>query len=289
MNAIQINTADGYPITATYFEPAQKNKKTIVISTGVGLPQRFFFNFAKWLASKGYDAYTFDYRGIGLSKSKRLKGMKASYYDWTNHDFTSVTAYAKKMHPSNTLLHVGHSFGGNSLGMSTAFQHYDKFLTIGSQYGYYKNFPAKMQWIILLGFGGLVPLLNSILGYFPSNWIGLGEPLPKQIAADWGTLLLNKESMLSLANKYKENHYKKLTQPMLLVSIDDDNFAPKKSVDVLAEKVFFNAKVERLHIVPKNYHIRKLGHNDFFRKRHKELLWPIVTTWFETSTKNIKV
>lgn len=281
MKEITITTSDAYKIVAHRFDPASPREYTFVIAGGVGLPQRFFFNFATWLAQQGCTAYTFDYRGIALSRPKTLKGMHASYHDWTSKDFAALTDYAKDRHPQNNMFFIGHSFGGNSLGMATAYRHYDKFLMVGSQYGYYKYFPFKMQVLIYFGFRIMAPILTSVMGYFPSGWIGLGEPLPSGIALDWAVVLLHKESVLALADRNGENHYKEITRPMLVISIDDDNFAPKKSVDILAEKVFTHAKVKRLHIVPEDYGIKHLGHNDFFRKKHKEQLWPIVTDWFK--------
>ncbi len=280
MTEISIRTSDNYVITAHRFDTTDPKGLVFVVAGGVGLPQRFFFNFAKWLAQQGGVAYTFDYRGIALSRPPNLRGMKASYHDWTTKDFTALTEYVKKQHPDDRLLLVGHSFGGNSLGMATAYKHYEKFLMVGSQYGYYKYFPFRMQLLINFGFRFMAPVLTSIMGYFPSRWIGLGEPLPSRIALDWAIVLLNRESLLALADHNGENHYEKITQPILAISIDDDNFAPRKSVDVLGQKVFINAALQRMHIVPREYGLKQIGHNDFFRKKHEEHLWPIVTDWF---------
>ncbi|WP_411030939.1 alpha/beta fold hydrolase [Spongiimicrobium sp. 3-5] len=281
MKKIKIITADNYQITAHRFGDLPHTDKTFVIAGGIGLPQWFFFNFAEWLSHQGCTAYIFDYRGISMSKPPTLKGMHATLHDWATKDFVALTDYVRKEHPNSTLFHVGHSFGGNSLGMATAYRHYTRFLMVGSQYGYYKNFPLHMQLSIFLGFGFLVPFLSPLLGYFPSNRIGLGHPLPKRVALDWATLLLDKGSVFTVAERYGENHYHNITQPILAISIDDDTFAPKKSVDVLAEKGFGNAAVTRLHLVPDDYGIKRLGHNNFFRKKYKEQLWPIVTEWFQ--------
>ncbi|MFD0862264.1 hypothetical protein ACFQ1M_08580 [Sungkyunkwania multivorans] len=280
MKHISVKTTKSRSITATYFEPNHSNGKTVIIAGGVGLPQRFFFNFASFLAEKGCNAYTFDYRDIALSKTMKISKSDSNYKDWAQ-DFKSVTLFAKESHPNDTLLHVGHSFGGNSLGLSDAYQHFECSLMIGSQYGYYRNFPLNMQLAILAGFGIVAPLSSYTLGYFPAKQLGLGEPLPKQIALDWGTLLLHKRSMLAIADKYEENHYHNIENSMLLISLDDDNFAPKKSVDALADKAFKNAPVERIHILPSDYGLRQIGHNDFFRKKNKEHLWHIATDWFQ--------
>ncbi|MFP2994690.1 alpha/beta hydrolase [Spongiivirga sp. MCCC 1A20706] len=282
MTHISITTEDGQDICATYFKPEKPTNKTVVIAGGVGLPQRFFFKFASWLATKGCDAYTFDYRGIALSKDKELTEFHAGYFEWTNYDFKGITSHIKSVHPENNNYLIGHSFGGNSLGMSTAYKCYDKFLFVGSQFGYYRNFPWYMQISILLGFGLFVGFITPLYGYFPSKLVGLGEPLPKQVAYDWRTLLLHKNSVLALAKDH--NYYSEITQPTLMISIDDDNFAPKKAVDTLAEHVFVNAKVKRKHLEVKKLGIKKLGHNNFFRKKHEHLLWPIVSNWFQINT-----
>lgn len=280
MQQISILTADNQQITATYFKPKKANGKVVVIAGGVGMAQRFFFKFATWLAEQGCHAYTFDFRGIALSHTTPIKKLNAGYFEWTNYDFIAITNHVKNQHPDNTFYLVGHSFGGNSIGLSEAYKTYDKFLLVGAQYGYYKNFPLHMQFMIWLGFGIIVGVLTPLYGYFPSKLVGLGEPLPKQVAYDWRTLLLHKKSMLGLAKKFKKNYYDRITQPMLMISIDDDNFAPKKAVDTLAEDVFINAAITRKHLEVKELGIKKLGHNDFFRRKHKQLLWPIVTDWF---------
>ncbi|WP_430907761.1 alpha/beta hydrolase family protein [Maribacter sp. 2-571] len=280
MNKETVITSDGFPITAHMFKAKNASGNTVVISGGVGLPQRFFFKFAKWLSEQGCRVYTFDYRGIAFSKKGAIAKLEASYKEWAQQDFKAVTEHAKNACPENNMLHIGHSFGGNSLGLGDAYLHYDRFLTVASQFGYFRNFPGKMQLVILVGFGFLMPVLTMVMGYFPSPWFGLGEALPKQVARDWGIMLLRKRSMLDLAKRYGENYYPKIEGPMLMLSIDDDTFAPKKSVDVLANEVYRNAKVERMHLVPKTFGLSKIGHNDFFRQRHQEQLWPIVTNWF---------
>ncbi|NER16468.1 alpha/beta hydrolase family protein [Spongiivirga citrea] len=280
MRQVSITTADDQQITTTYFKPKNPSGKTIVIAGGVGLPQHFFYKLAIWLAEQGCDTYTFDYRGIALSKTTALNETNAGYFEWTNYDFMAITRHVKNKHTNNKQYLIGHSFGGNSIGLSEAYKSYDKFLFIGSQFGYFKNFPSHMQLLILIGFGLIVGFLTPIFGYFPSKYVGLGEALPKQVAYDWRTLLLSKKSVLGLAEKFQSNHYDKITQPMLMISIDDDNFAPKKTVDALAKQVFVNADITRKHLEVKELGIKKLGHNDFFRSKHKQLLWPIVSAWF---------
>jgi predicted alpha/beta hydrolase len=76
---IIVTASDGYKLTATIKEPeSQAIKGVVQIQCCAGLKQSFYSNFATYLSENGYVTITFDYRGIGKSKPKTLKGFDAS-------------------------------------------------------------------------------------------------------------------------------------------------------------------------------------------------------------------
>ncbi len=281
MESYTIRSYDGYPISVNEFIPSTPNNKTVVFAPAVAVPQKFYFSMAKYLSDKGCNVFTFDYRGIGSSMSQSLQSLKNhGYFSWAG-DFKAVSKFVKEEYANNEQYMIGHSYGGNSIGFSDAYQYYDKYLTIASQYGYYKHFKLKMQLLILINFGLFVPLTTSFLGYYPSSWFGLGKSLTTQVAKDWAKFLLHPDSMLHFTKQSKTTYYENIKNPMLLVSIEDDLFAPKKSVDILGKKVYQNATVTRKHLIPSKYGLKAIGHFDFFRKKNENFLWPIVNEWFE--------
>ncbi len=281
MESYTIHSFDGFPISVHKFTPKSPNNKTIVFAPAVAVPQKFYFHLAEHLAQKGCNVFTFDYRGIGSSMSQSIQSLKDhGYFSWAG-DFKEVSRYAKEEFPNNQQYAIGHSYGGNSLGFSDVYQYYDKYLTIASQFGYYKHFKLKMQLLILINFGIFVPLTTFILGYYPSGWFGLGKPLTTKVAKDWAKFLLHPDSMLSFTKESNTTFYENIKEPMLLVSIEDDLFAPKKSVDILGKRVYSNALVTRKHLKPRDYNLKEIGHFDFFRKKNQDILWPIVSEWFE--------
>jgi len=281
MESYTIKAADHYPISVHEFTPSLSNQKTIVFAAAVGVRQRFYFAMAKYLSQKGCHVFTFDYRGIGDSRSKPIRTLKDyGFFSWGG-DFRAVSEYIKNKFPEHKQYMIGHSYGGNSIGFSDAYQYYDKYMTVGSQFAFYKNFSLSIQLQIKLNFKVFVPMSTALFGYYPSHIFGLGNPLPTQAAKDWATFLLHPDSMLFFAKKNKVSFYQEIKSPMLLVSIEDDPFAPSKSVDILGDQVYSAAKVTRKHLMPKEYRLKKIGHFDFFRIKNKEILWPIVEDWFD--------
>ncbi len=281
MESYTIHSFDNYPIAIHEFVPVTPNNITIVFAPAVAVPQKYYFSMAKYLANKGCNVFTFDYRGIGSSMSKSIQSLKThGFFSWAS-DFKAVSRYVKDEFPNNKQYMIGHSFGGNSLGFSDAYQYYDRYLMIASQFGFYKHFKLKMQFLIYLNFKIFVPLTTAMLDYYPSGWFGLGRPITTKAAKDWITYLLHPDSMLHLAKSQANSHYQDIKAPMLLVSIEDDVFAPKKSVDILGDRVYCNADVTRKHIIPSEYNLKTIGHFDFFRKKNQDILWPIVEEWFQ--------
>jgi len=281
MESYTVKSTDDYPISVHEFVPKLSNNKTIVFAPAVAVPQKFYFSMATYLAQKGCNVFTFDYRSIGSSISQSIQSLKEyGFFSWAM-DFKAVSKYAKEEFPDNTQYMIGHSYGGNSVGFSDAFQYYDKYLTIGSQFGFYKHFTLKMRALIYLNFKFFVPLTTSILGYYPSSWFGLGRPLTTKAAKDWATFLLHPDSMLHFTKGSSETYYEDIKESMLLISIDDDLFAPRKSVDILSERVYKNAETTRKHLKPSDYNLKTIGHFDFFRKKNQDILWPIIDEWFQ--------
>ncbi|TPN89041.1 alpha/beta hydrolase family protein [Aquimarina algicola] len=280
MQSYSIPSFDDYPIAVNEFIPENPKRITIVFAPAIAIPQKFYFNMATHYATKGCHVFTFDFRGIGDSNSKNITSLKKhGFFSWAR-DFKTVSAYCNSKYHDHEQYMIGHSFGGNSVGFSDAHQYYDKYLTIGSQFGFYKYFALKMKWLIYLNFKFFIPITTSILGYYPSGWFGLGHPLPAKAARDWSIYLLHPDSMLHFTKGKEETYYNEIESSMLLVSIDDDLFAPKICVDILGDRVYKNAKVTRKHLLPSEYSLKNIGHFDFFRKKNQDILWPIIDEWF---------
>ncbi|MEM9982609.1 MAG: alpha/beta fold hydrolase [Bacteroidota bacterium] len=274
----QIKTTDQYKITISTFAPKKPNQRVVLISAATGIKQSFYYHFAAFLSQKGYTVITYDYRGIGQSKQGSLRKLDASMVDWAAKDTQATIQFIFRHYPDYKKILIGHSFGGNSMGLCAEAQYFDAYVTVASQFGYWRHFEKKKQGKLLWFFYVVMPLLSRLVGYFPANYKQLGENLPRKVALDWVTLITHPDSMLEIAKRH-HNYYPNIKQPMLMISIEDDWMAPQKAVDTLAQRAYTNAAIERKHITLKETGTSYIGHVSFFKRKFQHNLWNIPIQW----------
>lgn len=94
---------------------ADQAKGTILVASATGVLQGFYRRFAEYAVSHGFDVVTFDYRGIGRSAPRSLKGFEMDFRDWAVKDLGALID--RLDHESAPLYLVGHSYGGHALGL----------------------------------------------------------------------------------------------------------------------------------------------------------------------------
>ncbi|MCU0426485.1 MAG: alpha/beta fold hydrolase [Candidatus Kapabacteria bacterium] len=280
MQTFNVQKEDGSSITATQFLPEKPCGRTLLISPATGMKQTFYYAFAEYFATLGYHVFTYDYSGIGLSKEGSLRGSMVSYSTWGKDDFPAMVRTIKEAHPDNKRYLVGHSLGGNILGLTDVASTFDGIVTVASQHGYWRNFHASNRWGVWFIFAVSMPFLTKLFGYFPAKTHGLGEDLPRYVLRDWSKVILSPNGVESLAaspNEWRRN----LQTPLLCISLDDDTYAPKQTVDNLAFRCYSETAVERLHITPVEVQVKAIGHLNFFRRQFQSTLWQLPHEWFE--------
>lgn len=277
MKTITLNTQDYYPIIATVFEPKVPNGKLLLVNSATGVRQQTYYPFAQFFAENGYLVLTYDYRGVSLSKPKQLKGFKASMKTWGNTDYKAVTDYILENYPHHRKFLIGHSVGALILGMNKDSEIFEKFCFVATQNTYFRHLNPKIQLLSIIGFGFYQPIISNILGYFKTYFVNLGESLPKGVANDWRILLMNKKSINKLLEK-TPNFSKNLTQEVLFIHLEDDEWITKQGMRQLMTETFPNMKPTYRTIKVSESTGEEIGHINFFRAKHSKL-WEIPLNW----------
>lgn len=279
ITSYSIPARDGFILDATLFEP-EAPKACVQINPATGVKKEFYTNFATYLAEQGYAVLIFDYRGIGKSRPKSLRGFKARNHEWGQKDMAAVLDWFDHRYPHLKKYFIGHSAGGQQLGFMDNHHKVAKAISISSSTGYWQWLSSPYKYFTLLVWYVLVPGTVHTLGYVPSSWFGLGEDLPKGVALEWRSWCLKKDYYRDFLGKTIEKFFfDDIKFPIHFLFPSDDNIATDRSVESL-KSFYRNAltTVEKLN--PKDIGRKSIGHFGFFSRASRETLWPRVTAYF---------
>lgn len=267
---------DGVQLAATLFEPAAPNGAAVLVNAGTGIPRQFYGAFAQHLAAHGFAVLTYDYRGIGQSEAPRAATME----EWGGIDQPSMIEHLARLAPGSALGLVGHSFGGQVLGLADNIARLDAAVLICSQSGHWRHWPAGRRRLRMLALWWLlIPGLTAMTGRFPGSWIGTAD-LPANIARSWARWGRSPHYVCDARGRALRPHNDDVTFPLRWMSFSDDPIAPLGAVEAL-RPYYPNAAVERLHLSPAELGAESVGHFGFFRKSMPRRPWDDVAGWLE--------
>jgi predicted alpha/beta hydrolase len=288
---ITIPATDGYSLAATLFLPRGAKRHAVVISSATATPRKIYRGFAGYLAHRGCAVLTYDYRGIGDSrqravegyyKPKSLTGFKADMADWATLDITAAVAWMRERYHNLPLGYVGHSFGGQTLGLLANNAEVSRALLVAAQAGYWKLMasPERYRVFGMLNYVG-VPLTTA-LGYAP-GWAGVGMDLPKGVFLQWAKWVNSPRYLFDDKTLAALGNFANYKGAMRALCFSDDPWATRPAVELLCS--FYSAtKPELVALTPADLGVPKLGHFGFFRPEHRDTLWRGAAEWLEAET-----
>jgi predicted alpha/beta hydrolase len=275
---IEIPTTDGRPLAATLFSPTVTPRAHVIVHGATAVPQRFYRDWATHLAERGVEVLTYDYRGIGRSRTLPLASERVTMSDWID-DAQATQRWLANRRLDAPLVVMGHSFGGQIATVLAPAA--DAIITVGAQGGYVGRYDARRkQWYAAV-MRGLIPALTRGFGYLP-GWAGLGEDLPPGVARQWARWCSHPEYLLSELPHLRAR-MAAWEGPLFALTVDDDTFATPKNVKWLLDR-FESATIEHDDLRVADLELPAVGHFGFFRRSAAAELWPRVDAFLAQLT-----
>ncbi len=275
-SATRIAASDDYPLAATlyYSDRLQLPQRVAIINCATGVKASYYARYARFLAAHGYLAITYDYRGIGASRPRSLRRLKASKSDWGSKDFEGIMQWVIKNFPDADIAVIGHSIGGVLPGFSASNGRIGRMLTVAAQFAYWRDYAAHARCRMLLKWHLLMPLATALAGYFPGRRLGWLEDLPAGVAYEWAF----RRAQLEPGGAGRL--FAQLRCPLLAYSISDDDFGTPAAVLRLLRHYRGS---ERSHVVvrPEQLALAAIGHFAFFHERFSSSLWLESLAWLD--------
>jgi predicted alpha/beta hydrolase len=267
--------AQGYTLAASVFE-APGSDTVVLVNAATGVPRQFYKYFAAYLRDNGWTTVTYDYRGIGESAPSRLRGFTVRMRDWALIDIPEVIDWVSSEFRPRRLFAVGHSFGGQGIGLIESPQRIAAMVGVSAQSGYWGVQGGAEKYRARFAVTVLIPVLTRLFGYFPWSRFAAGEDLPAGVALEWARWCRDRKYLLG-DETLPLGRYDAFAAPILAYSIEDDDWGTAPAVDDMM-RAYRN--VTRRHLVPADYGLEKIGHMGFFRSG-SEAIWDEVIAWLE--------
>ncbi|MCO5128958.1 MAG: alpha/beta fold hydrolase [Xanthobacteraceae bacterium] len=276
---------DGYALAATLYLPRGKKHRAVLINAATAVPRGYYDGFARYLARQGCAVLTYDYRGIGGSRPKgaaghkapSLRGFDASMSDWAARDITGAVGWMRERYRALPLVYVGHSFGGQALGLLPNNTEVTRALLISAQAASWKLMPPPERYRVYLFMNYVGAPVARAVGYLPGRLMG-GEDLPKGVFLEWTRWVRNERYLLGDPALEARANFANYKAPLRALTFTDDSWAPRSAVELLCS-AFTATAPEIVSVTPIEAGVKKIGHIGFFRREHRGTLWRDAADW----------
>lgn len=289
MKKIKIVCADGIKLSGWLLE-AKVPKAMVQINSATATPKEYYLSFANYLLEHNYSVLVFDYRGVCESQPKEgLKNCQYEYLDWGLKDIPAAISYSKSLYPDLPFYYVGHSVGGQMVGLLPNKDLIDGYFTFGTSSGYWGHMNFKYRIITHFFFEIIRPIVKYTFGYSKLKFLKIMEDIPYKMTDTWHKWCSVPEYFFD-KKYYHEiaefDGYKDLNFPVKILYTDDDLIANKKNVASLWKHIHSSKGIEI-----EEYQTKKnnpIGHFGYFRKKQKNNIWPKVINFFNTLSDETK-
>ncbi|MCU0470214.1 MAG: alpha/beta fold hydrolase [Arcicella sp.] len=274
---IKIVCSDGVALSAILLMPENQAKAVVQINSATATPKEYYLAFAQYLAENGFVVCVFDYRGVCESTpTGGLRGCTYDYLMWGQLDMPAVLDYLDTLFPDLPKLIMGHSVGGQEVGLMPNHHKIKGMVTYATSVGYWNFMPLSYRLQTHFFFQIFTPISNLLFGYVAAKRLGLMEDLPKQIVLDWRNWCSVPEYFFNekyYAESAQKGFYKELAFPIKVYWTTDDPISNVRSVPMFWKHVNSTGGIHIESITPQEIGEKEIGHFGFFRKKFKQTLW----------------
>jgi len=262
MQTVPIQMPDGSTVPVTLFpSEGRDDAPVIVVLPGLGIPGGYYRLFAEALVARGFHAAIGDLRGQGDSKPKPSSSSRYGYQELVSVDFPAIFEVVREQFPAATPYLLGHSMGGQ-LGAMYAARIRGRLgglILVASGSPYHRGFGTTRGVPLYFGAAAMA-ITSNIAGFWPGDRVGVGGfgRQSRVLIDDWSRFARTGSIEPAGADIDYEERMGRLTLPVLAVTIEGDDLAPKGSMENLTAKLA-NADITTEHID------ELLGHNGWIR------------------------
>lgn len=235
--------ADGTTFAVTY-HPGPAGAPVVLVVPAMGMPAGYYGKLLTALADAGLGAAVMEQRGHEAAGGSRPGWRHDFGYADLVDDIGQAVDLLGEVAPAAPAYLLGHSLGGQ----------------VGSVYA--ATNPDRLAGLALVAAGSVhwrpwgagflamsqgMGLLARVVGHFPGTRVGFAGREARGVMTDWARFARTGRLRFGSPPVDHGPALRRLTMPLLAVSIEGDGLAPRRSVDGLAA-MMPSADLTRIHL-----------------------------------------
>ncbi len=275
---IQFSAADGVTLNGFVIE-AKAPKAVVLINPGTATKTHFYRPFAEYLAENGYHVMLWNYRGFCISRNESLANSDIEYTHIGERDIPAAIAKAKALYPNLPLYCVGHSTGGQQIGLAENCNELAGLVAVAVSTGYYGGMPAGYRRQAKLFFKVITPVSNALFGYVKAKKLNIMEDLPPKLAKEWGQWCAKPDFMFDETFKQQKPQiaaYRTFEFPVQVINADDDEISSEFNTQRLWQHMKSTQPIGFTTYKAADMPKKAVGHFSYFRRANQQVWVDIV-------------
>ncbi len=285
-NDITFQAADGYELKGAIY-PALDSKRFLIIGSAFGVPFQYYKHIANYLAENGINTLVFDYRGISHSKEGNMATNGILMQHWGELDLEAAIQFVQSQENINEINYLGHSAGGQLLGLAKSSPAINKIIIAASGVGTWRKWPGLQKYMLAIVWYLAFPLVKLFQkgDYFHSKMLG-PIPVPKHAVDQWLTWARSEDYLFTPKHGLDLSAYAQIQADILGLTISDDWYAPQTARDALLEH-YPHCQKQTLLIKPEQLALKAIGHFGLFKKKQEieRGIWQPMLNFLNGTTK----
>lgn len=270
---IEFTASDGVLLRGELLE-AKSAKAVVLINPGTATKTRFYRPFSEFLVANGYHVLLWNYRGFGESRTADLAHSDIEYTDIGEFDIPAAISYVKNTFPELPLYCVGHSTGGQQIGLAHNCNELNGLVAVAVSTGYFGSMPSMYKAQAHLFFKVITPISNKLFGYVKAKQLNLMEDLPPKLATEWGQWCKKKDFMFDkkfAQAKPQIKNYRRFDFPVHVFTADDDEISTDFNTKRLWQHISSSKPIEFTRYKAADMPKKAVGHFGYFRRANQQV------------------